>query len=99
MFSDEDRLAILKDAGAEEFDTGRPERLWAVFEGEFNDPELSGIPIEGEILWLECRLSDKDVHELVKDSRLRRVKTDEEFFVKRFEPSRSSGFLVVRLKR
>lgn len=97
LLSEADRLDALKAAGAEEFDTGKPERLWAVFEGEFNDPELTGITVEGEITWLECRLSDRDTHELVKRSRLTRLSTGQEFGVKRFEPSRSSGFLIIRL--
>lgn len=99
LLSDDTRLQMLKSLGAEEFDTGKPDRLWAVFEGEYNDPELSGIAIEGEISWLECRLSDRDAHELVKDSRLTRILDGESYLVKRFEPSRSSGFLVIRLSK
>lgn len=99
LLSEADRLDSLKAVGAEEFDTGRADRLWAVLEGEFNDPELSGVSIEGEIRWLECRLSDVAAHELVKGSRLTRVADGEELTVKRFEPSRSSGFTIVRLGR
>lgn len=99
LLSDSDRLAMLKAVGAEEFDTGKPERLWAVLEGEYNEPELTGIPIEGELRWLECRLSDKDAHDLVKRSRVTRVADGEELFVKSFEPSRSSGFLIIRLTK
>lgn len=90
---------MLKSLGAEEFDTGKPDYLWAVIEGEFNDPEISGIPVEGEIRWLECRLSDKAAHELVKGSPITRVSDGEQLYVLRFEPSRSSGFIVVRLKK
>lgn len=99
LLSDATRLDMLKSLGAEEFDTGNIEKLWGVLEGEFNDPELSGIAVEGEQRWLECRLSDKDTHRLVKGSRLTRVRDGEELFVKRLEPSRSSGFVVVRLGR
>lgn len=99
LLTDADRLNMLKALGAEEFDTGQATRLWAVIEGEFNDPELSGIEIEGEIRWLECRLSDKATHKLVKRSRLTRISDGDELFVRRFEPSRSSGFLVIRLSR
>jgi len=99
MFDDDDRLAMLKDVGAEQFDTGQPFELWALFEGEFNDPELSGIPVEGEITWLECRISDKETHALVVNSRLKRVGTEEDFYVRRLEPSKSSGFLIIRLRK
>lgn len=99
LISDDTRLLMLKSLGAEEFGTGETQYLWAVLEGEYNEPELTGIPVEGEIRWLECRLSDKDAHNLVKSSRLTRVKNGEEFFVKKFEPSSSSGFLVIRLNR
>ena len=99
LLTDADRLDMLKAAGAEEFDTGKPDRLWAVFEGEYNEPQLTGIPVEGEITWLECRLSDKDTHELVKRSRLTRLSDGQEYSVKEFEPSRSSGFLIIRLSK
>jgi hypothetical protein len=99
LLSELDRLQMLKSLGGEEFDTGRPQRLWAVIEGEYNDPELSGITIEGEIRWLEVRSSDVALHELVKNSKLVRVSDGEALYVKRFEPSRSSGFTVVRLNR
>lgn len=88
---------MLKGLGAEEFDTGQTEHLWAVFESEFNDPDISGIAVEGEITWIECRLSDKSAHQLVKLSKMKRVKTGDDYFVRRFEPSGSSGFLIIRL--
>lgn len=99
MFTEADRLDMIKAVGGEEFDTGLPEPLVAVLEGEFNEPELSGIPIEGEIRWMEVRLSDKDHHQLVKGSTLVRVSDGERLSVRRFEPSRSSGFVVIRLSR
>ena len=88
---------MLKSLGAEEFETGQVLNLWGVLEGEYNEPELSGINIEGEIRWIEARQSDVDAHELVKKSKLIRVSTGEELFVKKFEPSTSSGFVVIRL--
>jgi len=97
LFTESSRLDMLKAIGAEEFNTGHVSMLWAVFEGEFNDPELSGVPVEGQQTWIECRISDKDAHKLVKGSRLTRISTGQDYFVRRFEPSESSGFLVVRL--
>lgn len=99
LFDDATRLAMLKATGAEEFDTGNPALLWATLEGEYNDPELSGIPIEGEIRWIEVRSSDIDLHRLVKDSPLRQVSTGDKFLIKRFEPSKSTGFTIVRLSK
>lgn len=90
---------MLRALGAEEFDTGNPARLWAVIEGEYNDPELTGITIEGELRWLEVRSSDVTAHDLVKNSKLVRLADGEQLYVKRFEPSRSSGFTVIRLVR
>lgn len=97
MWTDEDRLEMLDAVGAEEFDTGKPEKLRALHEGEFNEPELSGIPIEGELRFITCRISDVKAHELVKRSRLVRVKTGETFFVQKFEPNASTGLVVIRL--
>jgi len=100
MLTDADRLSMIKSLGGELFRTSTSDDLlMAVFESEFNDPELSGIAVEGEIRWLECRLSDKAAFNLVKGSKLTRVADNQEFFVRRFEPSESSGFLILRLGR
>jgi len=99
MLTEADRLEMLKAIGAEQFDTGKPEKLWAVFEGEFNDPEVSGIGVNGEIVWLECRLSDKEFHGLTREQRITRLLDGTSWHLKNFEPSRSSGFVVVRLSK
>ena len=99
LLSDSDRLQMLKAVGAEEFDTGHADSLWAVFEGEFNNPELSGIPVIGEQRWLECLLSDREKHSLVDGMRLTRQSDGEHIFIRSLEPSRSSGFMVIRIGR
>jgi hypothetical protein len=97
MFSEADRLDMLKALGAETFDTGHASPLWGVLEGEYNEPALTGISIEGEVRWIEARQSDVDAHGLIKGSRLTRIGTGDDLFVRRLEPNRSSGFVQVWL--
>jgi len=97
MISETDRLDMLRALGAEQFQTSHADSLWATLEGEFNEPALTGIPTAGEITWIECRSSDVDLHGIVKGSKIIKKSDGETWFAKRFEPSRSSGFTIIRL--
>ena len=100
MLTEADRLSMIKSLGGEAFRVPTSDSpLWAIFEGEFNNPELSGIPVNGELRWLEARLSDRESLGLVEGMKLTRISTGDDVFVRSFEPSQSSGFVVIRIGR
>lgn len=93
--SEADRLGMLKAVGGEEFDTGQPTRLWAVFDIPAIDRE-GLIPVKSRRPELSCRDSDVEAHSLVKGSSLVRVSTGVQYLVRELEPD-GTGMTVIRL--
>lgn len=86
---------MLQAVGGEEFDTGQPTRLVAVFDIPAVD---SGglIPVKSRKPELSCRDSDVAAHSLIKGSPLVRVSTGVQYLVRELEPD-GTGMTVVRL--
>lgn len=84
--SEADRLALIKGVGGEQFDTGRTEMLWGIFDREYYDAVAGVQTIESRRPVITCRSSDVEAHELIKKSVIRRVADDQTFVVKRLEP-------------
>lgn len=95
--TDRDRLAVLGD-DREEFDTGRPTRMWALFDEAYLETDLDRFTIANREPVMTCRSSDVAEHELVKQSRVTRVKDGAVYFVKDFEPD-GTGMTIVRLRK
>ena len=93
--SDADRLAMIQAVG-EQFDTGKPTRMWAIFDQAYLSASLDRLQVSDSEPMMMCRTSDVAVHELVKKSRLVRVSDGTEHYVKDFEPD-GVGMTLVRL--
>lgn len=88
---------MIKAVGGEEFDTGKPSNLWAVWDNEFSDITVGIQTVERRLPVIECRSSDVTAHELVKDTKIRRLADDAEYFVRRIEPD-GTGMSRIRLR-
>lgn len=93
--SDADRLALIQAVG-EQFDTGKPARMWAIFDEAYLESDLDRFTVANREPMLTCRTSDVAAHELVKQSKVTRVSDGSEYYVKDFEPD-GTGMTVVRL--
>jgi hypothetical protein len=95
--TDADRLATIQAVG-EQFDTGKPTRLWAIFDEAYLETDLDRFTVANREPMLQCRTSDVAAHELVKQSKVTRVADGSSWFVKDFEPD-GTGMTVVRLSK
>ncbi len=95
--SEADRLSFVavNDFG-EEFDTGKADRLVAIFDRETFDSLGALIPVQNRKPMLTCRESDVALHELVKGSRIVRLSDSAAYQVKTIEPD-GTGMCVVML--
>ena len=89
-------LGALKAAGAEEFDTGRADRLWGTFDRDSVDSLGQIIAVRNRKPLITCRDSDVEAHELVKGSVIKRVADGVSFVVRDLEPD-GTGMTVIRL--
>lgn len=94
--SEADRLASIQANGGELFDTGRPVRLWGIFERPFEEVLLSEHAFASRRPELLCRTSDVAAHALVKQSRITRVADGSSFSVKELEDD-GTGMTVLVL--
>lgn len=91
--SDADRLTLIQAVG-EQFDTGRPTKLWGIYDREYEEVSPGRISIAGGRALLHCRTMDVESHELVKQSKL--VRSDGSvLFVNGFEPDGTGMTIVV----
>lgn len=91
--SDADRLAMIQAVG-EQFDTGKPTKLWGVFDNAYLASDLERFSVANAEPMIQVRTSDVALHELVKQSRL--IAADgTEYFVKTLEPD-GTGMTVLR---
>jgi hypothetical protein len=95
--SDADRLALIQAVG-EQFDTGKPTRMWAIFDEAYLESSLDRFTVANGEPMLQCRTSDVALHELVKQSKVTRVSDGSAYFVKDLEPD-GTGMHVVRLRK
>jgi hypothetical protein len=95
--SDADRLAMIRAVG-EQFDTGKPTRMWAVFDEAYLESDLDRFTVANREPMLQVRTSDVALHELVKASKLTRVSDGSDYFVKDLEPD-GTGMTLVRLRK
>lgn len=86
MDSEADRLAALIAAGAEEFDTGHSEMLWAVFDIPSITSDGVLIPVRSRRPVLTCRTSDAALHKLIKQSPVTREADGSVYLVRDLEP-------------
>lgn len=93
--SDADRLAMIQAVG-EQFDTGKPTGMWAVFDEAYVGTELDRFTVANGEPVLTCRTSDVVAHELVKGSKVTRAAGGSGYFVKDLEPD-GTGITLVRL--
>lgn len=92
--SDADRLTLIQAVG-EQFDTGRPTKLWCIYDREYEEVSPGrGSFVSGKAQ-IACRTSDVAFHELVKQSKLTRA-DGSVWLVKGFEPD-GTGMTVVTL--
>ena len=96
LISDAVGLAMLKMGGAEQFDTGKPTRMWAIFDKGFLAANLDRFQVSDSEPMMLCRTSDVAAHGLVKKSRVVRVSDGSEHFVRDLEPD-GVGMTLVRL--
>lgn len=82
--SDARRLAFLKRAG-EPFSTGRPQKLYAIWDCPSIDIDGGVIPVKDRKPQIECRESDVGLHELVKQSPITRDADGKAYFVRDFD--------------
>jgi hypothetical protein len=82
--SEADRLGYLQAVG-EQFDTGKPTRMWAIFDRPTEDVLVAEITFAARRPVILCRTSDVIAHELVKQSKITRVSEAASFFVKEIE--------------
>lgn len=94
--SDADRLAMIQAVG-EQFDTGKPTKLWAIFDSAFLAEVLQRQTVSGDQPMFLCRTSDVQAHELIKKSPVTRVSDGEQFIVKDLEPD-GTGMTLVHLQ-
>lgn len=94
--SDADRLALIQAVG-EQFDTGKPTRMWAIFDEAYLETDLDRFAVANREPMLHVRTSDLSAHELVKQSKVTRS-DGSDYFVKDFEPD-GTGMTLVRLKK
>lgn len=73
LLNDATLLAALKAAGAEEFDTGYPEALFATFDDDYQESSPGVFTVVGRSKVLRCRTADIATHRLVKGSALKRA--------------------------
>jgi hypothetical protein len=94
--SEADRLGMIKAVGGEEFDTGHPENLWAVFDIPTVDSGGLPIPARSRKPEISCRESDIVAHSIVKQTPLIRVATGVHYVVREFEHD-GTGMSVIYL--
>lgn len=70
--SDATRLLMIKAVGGEPFSTGRPEKLWGIFDREYEESAVGEFVVANRRTIIQCRESDVDLHELVKNSSITR---------------------------
>lgn len=92
--SDADRLALIQAVG-EQFDTGKPTKLWAIYDREYEEVAPGRVSFVSGKAQIACRTSDVALHELVKQSKLTRA-DGSVWFAKGFEPD-GTGMTVVTL--
>lgn len=98
MFESEaDRLALIKAVGGEPFSTGNPEKLWGVFDREYEASSVGELVVANRRTVLQCRESDVEIHELVKNDLIRRDKDDKAYAIADFEHD-GTGMTVVVLR-
>lgn len=92
--SDADRLAMIQAVG-EQLDTGKPTRMWAIFDEAYLARDLDRFTVANREPVLMCRTADVVAHELVKQSKVTRADRSV-YFVKDFEPD-GMGMTLLRL--
>lgn len=95
--TDADRLATIQAVG-EQFDTGKPTRLWAIFDEAYLETDLDRFTVANREPMLQCRTSDVAAHELVKQSKVTRVADGASYAVKDLEPD-GTGMTIIRLQK
>jgi hypothetical protein len=94
--SDADRLDEIRTFG-EQFDTGKPTRMWAIFDRAYEETLLNDHSFGARRPMLHCQTSDVTVHELVKTSKVTRVSDGKQYFIEALEDD-GTGVTVVVLR-
>lgn len=93
--SDADRLALIQAVG-EQFDTGKPTRMWAIFDEAYLESDLDRFTVKNRRAEITCRESDVELHGLVKGSPIERVANGSKYSVKELAPD-GTGLTVISL--
>ena len=92
--SEADRLAMVQAVG-ETFSTAKADKLWLIFDREYIEQQLGEFSIDGRKPIGLGRTSDIALHELVKDSVVRRDADGGSYMVRRLQPDGTGMTLLV----
>lgn len=92
--TDADRLASIQAVG-EQFDTGKPPKMWAIFDRPSIDQFGQTIPVKSRRTELVCRESDVTLHGLIKGSVITRIADGSKWTVREINPDGSGMVEIV----
>lgn len=98
LFTDAERLGVIRSLDDETFETGQAEQLRGIFTASYGDAELGELTVETTRPTLRIRQSDVDAHALQKGGVITRASDGQAFRISRIE-SDSVGFALLVLRK
>lgn len=99
LISDAAQLVAIKQLGAEEFSTGRAEKLWGIFDSEYQDSSVGDFIVANRRTVLKVRRSDVALHELVVNSVITRDADGKTYVIKSHPEQGARGLAVLPLSK
>lgn len=90
---------MIKSLGGEPFSTGRPEKLWGIFDREYESSEVGGFVVANRRTVIQCRESDVTLHELVVNSVITRDADGKSYAIKGHPEHDGTGMSVLPLSK
>ena len=90
---------MLKSLGGEPFSTGLPEKLWGIFDREYEASETGNFTVANRRTVLQCRESDVRLHELVVNSVITRDADGKSYAIKTHPEHDGTGMTVLPLSK
>lgn len=90
---------MLKSLGGEPFSTGLPEKLWGIFDREYESSDVGGYVVANRRTVLQCRESDVELHQLVVNTVIVRDKDGKSFAIKTHPEHDGTGMSVLPLSK
>jgi hypothetical protein len=97
--SEADRLAMIKSLGGEPFTTALPDKLWGIFDREYEPSEVGGLVVANRQTVLQCRESDVELHKLVVNSVIKRDADGKSYSIKTHPEHDGTGMTVLPLSK